>query len=98
MQPCCSMLPHLMVLAMSILHTIAWQVYCMFESVVVSYNSSKTTVLMENSGLKEGSKRSPKKLRAVFFSRFASLCAGIIHKVSHKRLNQVKMFHFELFQ
>ena len=70
----------------------------MFESVVVSYNSSKTTVLMENSGLKEGSKRSPKKLRAVFFLRFASLCAGIIHKVSHKRLNQVKMFHFELFQ
>ena len=70
----------------------------MFESVVVSYNSSKTTVLMENSGLKEGSKRSPKKLRAVFFSRFASLCAGIIHKVSHKRLNQEKMFHFELFQ
>ena len=45
-----------------------------------------------------GSKCSPEKPRAVLFSRFAPLCAGIIHEVSQKRLNQVKMFQFELFQ
>ena len=39
----------------------------------------------------------PKKA-AVFFSRFAPLCAGIIHEVSQKRHNQVKMLQFELFQ
>ena len=62
------MLPHLMVLAMSILHTIAWQVYCMFESVVVSYNSSKTTVLMENSGLKKV-QNAPQKSLEQYFSQ-----------------------------
>ena len=46
----------------------------------------------------EGSKRSPKKPGVLFFSRFAALCAEIIHKVSQKRLNQVKMSQFELFQ
>ena len=39
-----------------------------------------------------------KSLEQFFFSRFASLCTEIIHKVSQKRLNQVKVFQFELLQ